>query len=185
MSSYLRHCSSRLPGKTCSRERNNFPLRLSGGISGEGIHPGFPIRMVQYAALALSTCCFSARDMDIDAPRGVSFLGIKWLAANQTRGIWDGSTISSPHTHVFRDISRTDSFFFFFIFFASHEIGTYLSAEESALDRYLSRFCGERESWDKCKKEMVGTKGQYTGPAVPSVPTTNLNDIGDPTKTVQ
>ncbi|CAI4808934.1 AHG_G0055200.mRNA.1.CDS.1 [Saccharomyces cerevisiae] len=30
MSSYLRHCSSRLPGKTCSRERNNFPLRLSG-----------------------------------------------------------------------------------------------------------------------------------------------------------
>lgn len=76
-------------------------------------------------------------------------------------------------------------FFFFFIFFASHEIGTYLSAEESALDRYLSRFCGERESWDKCKKEMVGTKGQYTGPAVPSVPTTNLNDIGDPTKTVQ
>ncbi|CAI4842538.1 BBL_G0054850.mRNA.1.CDS.1 [Saccharomyces cerevisiae] len=117
MSSYLRHCSSRLPGKTCSRERNNFPLRLSGGISGEGIHPGFPIRMVQYAALALSTCCFSARDMDIDAPRGVSFLGIKWLAANQTRGMWDGSTISSPHTHVFRDISRTDSFFFFFFFF--------------------------------------------------------------------
>ncbi|CAI4938384.1 CRE_HP_G0052890.mRNA.1.CDS.1 [Saccharomyces cerevisiae] len=93
MSSYLRHCSSRLPGKTCSRERNNFPLRLSGGISGEGIHPGFPIRMVQYAALALSTCCFSARDMDIDAPRGVSFLGIKWLAANQTRGIWDGNFV--------------------------------------------------------------------------------------------
>ena len=27
---------------------------------------------------------------------------------------------------------------------------------------------GERESWDKCKKEMVG-KNQYTGPAVPSV----------------
>ncbi|CAI7471436.1 CRE_collapsed_G0056550.mRNA.1.CDS.1 [Saccharomyces cerevisiae] len=93
MSSYLRHCSSRLPGKTCSRERNNFPLRLSGGISGEGIHPGFPIRMVQYAALALSTCCFSARDMDIDAPRGVSFLGIKWLAANQTRGMWDGNFV--------------------------------------------------------------------------------------------
>ncbi|CAI4837983.1 BAQ_1a_G0055070.mRNA.1.CDS.1 [Saccharomyces cerevisiae] len=117
MSSYLRHCSSRLPGKTCSRERNNFPLRLSGGISGEGIHPGFPIRMVQYAALALSTCCFSARDMDVDAPRGVSFLGIKWLAANKTRGMWDGSTISSPHTHVFRDISRTYSFFFFFFCF--------------------------------------------------------------------
>ncbi|CAI5340154.1 ASB_HP2_G0055270.mRNA.1.CDS.1 [Saccharomyces cerevisiae] len=93
MSSYLRHCSSRLPGKTCSRERNNFPLRLSGGISGEGIHPGFPIRMVQYAAPALSTCCFSARDMDIDAPRGVSFLGIKWLAANQTRGMWDGNFV--------------------------------------------------------------------------------------------
>ncbi|CAI4784359.1 BGN_3a_G0055170.mRNA.1.CDS.1 [Saccharomyces cerevisiae] len=93
MSSYLRHCRSRLPGKTCSRERNNFPLRLSGGISGEGIHPGFPIRMVQYAALALSTCCFSARDMDIDAPRGVSFLGIKWLAANQTRGMWDGNFV--------------------------------------------------------------------------------------------
>ncbi|CAI4964104.1 AVN_collapsed_G0055120.mRNA.1.CDS.1 [Saccharomyces cerevisiae] len=79
----------------------------------------------------------------------------------------------------------SDRLFFFFFFFASHEIGTYLSAEESALDRYLSRFCGERESWDKCKKEMVGTKGQYTGPAVPPVPTTNLNDIGDPTKTVQ
>ncbi|CAI4778802.1 BMB_G0055280.mRNA.1.CDS.1 [Saccharomyces cerevisiae] len=93
MSSYLRHCSSRLPGKTCSRERNNFLLRLSGGISGEGIHPGFPIRMVQYAALALSTCCFSARDMDIDAPRGVSFLGIKWLAGNQTRGMWDGNFV--------------------------------------------------------------------------------------------
>ncbi|CAI7388139.1 ASB_collapsed_G0055920.mRNA.1.CDS.1 [Saccharomyces cerevisiae] len=93
MSSYLRHCSSRLPGKTCSREGNNFPLRLSGGISGEGIHPGFPIRMVQYAAPALSTCCFSARDMDIDAPRGVSFLGIKWLAANQTRGMWDGNFV--------------------------------------------------------------------------------------------
>ena len=95
--------------------------------------------------------------------------------------------VQSPHrTPTFSGTFLGQTlFFFFFFFFASHEIGTYLSAEESALDRYLSRFCGERESWDKCKKEMVGTKGQYTGPAVPSVPTTNLNDVGDPTKTVQ
>nr|CAI6828949.1 BAF_HP1_G0055440.mRNA.1.CDS.1 [Saccharomyces cerevisiae] len=91
--------------------------------------------------------------------------------------------VQSPHrTPTFSGTFLGQTLFFFF-FFASHEIGTYLSAEESALDRYLSRFCGERESWDKCKKEMVGTKGQYTGPAVPPVPTTNLNDIGDPTKT--
>ncbi|CAI4847062.1 CCQ_1a_G0054720.mRNA.1.CDS.1 [Saccharomyces cerevisiae] len=156
MSSYLRHCSSRLPGKTCLRERNNLLLRLSGGISGEGIHPGFPIRMVQYAALALSTCCFSARDMDIDAPRGVSFLGIKWLAANQTRGMWDGSTISSPHTHVFRDISRTDSFFFFFFFLLP-------TKSELIYQPKKAHFVGRENLGTNAKKKWSEQKGSIQG----------------------
>ncbi|CAD6646407.1 EM14S01-3B_G0019030.mRNA.1.CDS.1, partial [Saccharomyces cerevisiae] len=45
------------------------------------------------------------------------FLSRHQVACSQSNTrMWDGSTISSPHTHVFRDISRTDSFFFFFFF---------------------------------------------------------------------